>query len=67
MKFFLPDKPNITIFPYISWLTSQYDQWPPNIHVNLIFPELKTLEWNIFHPDRLINLEINNIRRTRII
>ena len=24
--------------------------------------ELKTLEWNILNPDRLINLEINNKR-----
>ena len=28
------------------------------------FPELKTLEWNILNPDLLINLEINNKRRT---
>ena len=26
--------------------------------------ELKTLEWDILNPDRLINLEINNKRRT---
>ena len=32
-----------------------------------IQPELKTLEWNILNPDRLINLEINNKRRTSII
>ena len=32
-----------------------------------IIPELKTLEWNILNPDRLINLEINNMRRTSII
>jgi len=29
--------------------------------------ELKTLEWDILNPDRLINLEINNKRRTSII
>ena len=29
-------------------------------------PELKTLEWDILNPDRLINLEINNERRTSI-
>ena len=27
-------------------------------------PELKTLEWDILNPDLLINLEINNKRRT---
>ncbi len=36
-----------------------------NIH--LISTELKTLEWDILNPDRLINLEINNMRRTSII
>ena len=30
-------------------------------------PELKTLEWDILNANRLINLEINNKRRTRII
>ena len=30
-------------------------------------PELKTLEWAILNPDRLINLEINNERITSII
>ena len=30
-------------------------------------PELKTLEWDILNSDRLINLEINNKRRTSII
>jgi len=29
--------------------------------------QLKTLEWDILNPDRLINLEINNKRRTSII
>ena len=29
-------------------------------------PELKTLEWDTLNPDRLINLEINNKRRTNI-
>ena len=28
--------------------------------------ELKTLEWDVFNPDQLINLEINNKRRTSI-
>ena len=27
-------------------------------------PELKSLEWDILNPDRLINLEINNKRTT---
>ena len=27
-------------------------------------PELKTLEWDILNPDRIINLEIKNDRRT---
>ena len=30
-------------------------------------PELKTLEWNILNPDRLINLEFKNKGRTSII
>ena len=30
-------------------------------------PEMKTLEWDILNPDRLINLEIDNKRRTSII
>ena len=29
--------------------------------------ELKTFEWDILNPDLLINLEINNKRRTSII
>ena len=29
--------------------------------------ELKTLEWDILNPDRLINLEINDKRRTSVI
>ena len=29
--------------------------------------ELGTLEWDILNPDRLINMEINNKRRTSII
>ena len=31
------------------------------------YSELKTLEWNILNPDRLINLEINNKSRICII
>ena len=30
----------------------------------IVQSELKTLEWDILNPDRLINLEINNKRRT---
>ena len=30
-------------------------------------PELKTLEWDVLNPDRFINLEINNKRKTIII
>ena len=30
----------------------------------LIYSELKTLEWDVFNPDPLINLEINKKRRT---
>ena len=29
--------------------------------------ELKTLEWDILNPDRLINLDTNNKRRTSLI
>ena len=32
-----------------------------------ICPELKTLEWDILNPDRIINLEIKNERRTSAI
>ena len=28
------------------------------------YPELKTFEWDILNPDRIINLEIKNERRT---
>ena len=31
------------------------------------FPELKTFEWDILNPDRIINLEIKNEKRTSII
>ncbi len=31
----------------------------PHPHQNKMDPELKTLEWDILNPDRLINLEIN--------
>jgi len=30
----------------------------------LMCSELKTLEWDILNPDRIINLEIKNERRT---
>jgi len=30
----------------------------------VIPPELKTFEWDILNPDRIINLEIKNERRT---
>ncbi len=30
-----------------------------------ILPELKSLEWNILNPDRLINLEIKKRRQER--
>jgi len=30
-------------------------------------PELKTLEWDIINPDKLINLQINNEKKTSII
>ena len=32
-----------------------------------ISPELKTLDWDILNPDRVISPEINNKRRTSII
>ena len=32
-----------------------------------IYPELKTLEWDILNLNRFINMEINNKRRTSII
>ena len=39
----------------------------PDIHHSKVpSSELKTLEWNILNPDRWINLEINNKRRTSI-
>ena len=33
----------------------------------LSFSELKTLDWDILNPDRLINLELKNKKRTSII
>ena len=37
----------------------------PDIHHSKVFSsELKTLEWDILNPDRIINLEIKNERRT---
>ena len=37
----------------------------PDIHHSKVFSsELKTLEWDILNPHRLINLEINYKRRT---
>ena len=40
-----------------------------NLFIVLVFNTtwLKTLEWDILNPDRLINLEINNTRKTSII
>ena len=34
---------------------------------DILKPKLGTLEWDILKPDPLINLEINNKRRTSII
>ena len=34
------------------------------VHNDLECSELKTLEWDILNPDRIINLEIKNERRT---
>ena len=34
--------------------------------IQIKHPELKTLEWDILNPDRLINLEINNKRKSTI-
>ena len=39
----------------------------PGLPLNFSLYELKTLEWDILNPDRLINLEIDNKRRTSII
>ena len=39
---------------YLFWSTEK----------NTIHTELKTLEWDILNPDLLINMEINNKRRT---
>ena len=40
---------------------------PPHLLVTAEKPELKTLDYDILNPDRSINLEINNKRRTSII
>ena len=37
--------------------------WRNNYKIR-VYTELKTLEWDILHPDRIINLEIKNERRT---
>jgi len=31
--------------------------------LEVVYPELKTLDWDIFNNDHSINLEINNKRR----
>jgi len=37
----------------------------PDIHHSKVFSsELKTFEWDILNPDRIINLEIKNERTT---
>ena len=38
-----------------------------NFLATIVQSELKTSEWNILNPDRLIDLEINNMQRTSII
>ena len=48
---------NISEVPDVIWSEHSFSK----------YPELKTLEWDILNPDRLINLEINNKRRTSII
>jgi len=54
----------------IRWLVEFYTSFLDIecvLNSSLVKPELKTLEWDILNPDRLINLEINNKRRTSII
>ena len=34
------------------------------INLYVVWPELKTLEWDILNPDRIINLEIKFMRKT---
>ena len=40
----------------------------PEIHnTQVLSSELRTLAWDILNPDRFINLEINNKRKTSLI
>jgi len=53
--------------PYLIWrLRKRVDQALILISTIQKFPALKTLEWDILNLNRLINLEINNKRRTSI-
>ena len=51
---------------HLKSVTSDLQQQKKNIkNMDILFiPELKTLEWDILNPDRIINLEIKNERRT---
>ena len=50
-------------YKYKNRLVSILSRINLDIHHSKVFSsELRTLEWDILNPDRLINLEINNLR-----
>ena len=51
----------------MSCLQYRFKSISIRLHVELKETELKTFEWDILNPDRIINLEIKNERRTSII
>ena len=52
---------HLNIFLYVPYLTCKY------FSMSRISPELGTFKWDSLNPDQLINLEINNKRRTSYI
>ena len=55
-------KENI-LFLHFTWKVSSF-KISFTVEKLCLSPELKTLEWDILNPDRIINLEIKKERRT---
>ena len=52
-------------YRYIEFISVHTVHTVYTVHtVHIVHTELKTLEWDILNPDRIINLEIKNERRT---
>ena len=54
---FKPTSVNVTVYPG-RYRVEEFK--PTSVNVVTVYPELKTLEWDILNPDRIINLEIKN-------